>query len=769
MATSSDKNPSERKDPEEDCMIDDDETVIAETQATTNDFIEEEMTDLKVRYEIPHRNGKSHGDDFKLHVQLLEAITKIFDKNTVRIYDNKNVRVKSFSERKWLNKEYYEDHFNIHDEKGQRNTVIIHRIMSRKSISDIKHEPAVIALLKKSSTYLRAHFWSEDEASLKDIGFLLDYVPTKHSKEFVSQDIYKRCRETPELEWSHAPKFELIHAQPRMKLDGRKNPIKTHAFSVQVVTKNASIMSKFLQKIYDEDHLYIPYSMKKQFPKAVAAAILKQNKLLKNTWVIVIIGIPRAIMTELESKILATSGVTGISDTNRTDRSGKWNILVKEADFKSIRKRLASNIQKWVHELPPDVQALIPDSFPPPKVHQKNGFDDDDDDDSSYGQASYMSSCAQSYASFDDDTDEQFHDPPGANNRMSYAAAVSGATYPSSATTPPYHTSPAPPSQAPPSNVEITEFRSVIANLQQDVTIAQLQNEIQSLKAQLKGALTPSTITESSTPIPTGTQDADRMAAIEASMSTMTTEFTKWMHEVRKIVTTEPSDSGTKHSIDDPSSQQSKRADTRTTPLRNAPMDIDESRAQLFPAQEQTHTDHTTRLPSDVTPNSPSPSPDTLLNTPPRARCKSPTPSTPETSPFQSMASLLKANASPTYPIDYDFDNPRYVYQENETGTLDCIGLAQPSDFDADGNLRGPQPTQHDNRIAMMLLRRAFSTAPNRTNDRPTSPVETLATQDETTTSSNQSSPTQGQPSPTPRATPRDGLPPKSPRRGSTN
>jgi hypothetical protein len=81
MATSSDKNPSERKDPEEDCMVDDDETVIAETQATTNDFIEEEMTNLKVRYEIPHRNGKSHGDDLKPHSTNL-LVSRIFHTST---------------------------------------------------------------------------------------------------------------------------------------------------------------------------------------------------------------------------------------------------------------------------------------------------------------------------------------------------------------------------------------------------------------------------------------------------------------------------------------------------------------------------------------------------------------------------------------------------------------------------------------------------------------------------------------------------------------
>jgi hypothetical protein len=68
--------------------------------------------------------------------------------------------------------------------------------MSKKTIADIKNEPSVSKHLKKSSTYLRGHFWKEDEVSLKDIGFLTTYVPTKHSKEYVWQAMYERCEST---------------------------------------------------------------------------------------------------------------------------------------------------------------------------------------------------------------------------------------------------------------------------------------------------------------------------------------------------------------------------------------------------------------------------------------------------------------------------------------------------------------------------------------------------------------------------------------------
>jgi hypothetical protein len=107
-------------------------------------------------------------------------------------------------------------------ETNQRKSVIVHRIMTKKTISEIKNEPTVIQQLKASTTYLRAHFWKEDEVSLKDIGFLLNYVPTKHSKEFVANDIFERCTETEDVYWTHAPEFKLIHSQPKITLTGRK-------------------------------------------------------------------------------------------------------------------------------------------------------------------------------------------------------------------------------------------------------------------------------------------------------------------------------------------------------------------------------------------------------------------------------------------------------------------------------------------------------------------------------------------------------------------
>jgi hypothetical protein len=79
---------------------DDETTIVTETLTTKTDFIEAIMMDLNIRYKIPFSKGHSNEDKFKIHIQLLIAITKAFDKSVVQIYDNKNKIVKSFTEPK---------------------------------------------------------------------------------------------------------------------------------------------------------------------------------------------------------------------------------------------------------------------------------------------------------------------------------------------------------------------------------------------------------------------------------------------------------------------------------------------------------------------------------------------------------------------------------------------------------------------------------------------------------------------------------------------
>jgi hypothetical protein len=97
------------------------------------------------------------------------------------------------------------------------------------------------------------------------------------------------------------------------------------------------------------------------------------------------------------------------------------------------------------------------------------------------------------------------------------------------------------------------------------------------------------------------------------------------------------------------------------------------------------------------------------------------------------MMEMLEAASSPQYPDDYDTDEPMYRYTDNGDGTLFCIGLAQPKDFDAEGIIRGPQPTASQiARTRQVFQELLLQPSPNHPSDvlvqHPLSPENTLAT-----------------------------------------
>ncbi len=538
-----------------DTMIDDDDkTVNTATTATKAGYVAQEMTEHTIRYEIPYKKGQANKDDFKQHVKLMITISKVFDETELRITDNKNQRVKNFEEPKWLDAAYFQSHFTVHIDEKQRRTVIAHRIRSKKSIPNIKGESTVIAFLKSSNTFLRAHFWKEDEVILKDLGFLNRYVPTHHSKGFVLQDMKERIDYAEDETWAasnpKAPPFKLIHSQPRHKY--KNKTMKTHAYSIQVLEKDATSMKQHLRKLYADEPLYIPYSMKKNNPEIVAQAIIKQNKKIADTFVIVVVGINRQAMDSLENTLKEVRGYIEHSDTNRTDHNGRWNILVDVQHFKSAKKQISTNLKHWIRSLSSIIREDIPTHFPIPQVNQKYG---DDEDDSSAGHASYMSLCAQSYGSYDeaDELNEQYFTPSNESNSKSYAAVVQ--------------------SKKPPKQT-VNEDQSQESRRM----IASLQAEVASLKLE-RGNQTPSTVTAATTP---DNDTNERLQKVETSMK----EINSWMAEMCALMrktkhdTTESNDriendvqrdSGNKHATveNSPTKHQSKRANTRTTPTRN--------------------------------------------------------------------------------------------------------------------------------------------------------------------------------------------------------
>jgi DNA polymerase III epsilon subunit-like protein len=134
MASSEDENPMETHCDGDIMIEDDDVTVVSGAKATETDYIDQEMTEMVLRFEIPYRNGHAADDDFKLHAQLLQLMTTTYDATELRIVNNKNHQIKDFNEEKWFDKAYHTSHFGVHADNSGRKTVVAHRIRSKHKL-----------------------------------------------------------------------------------------------------------------------------------------------------------------------------------------------------------------------------------------------------------------------------------------------------------------------------------------------------------------------------------------------------------------------------------------------------------------------------------------------------------------------------------------------------------------------------------------------------------------------------------------------------------
>ncbi len=94
MADSSNEKDNVTEEADEAMIDDDDKTVETETVTTKTDFIEQEMTEHTIRYEIPFHKGQASKDDFQSHTKLLIKMSKAFDSTELRFVDNKTSALK---------------------------------------------------------------------------------------------------------------------------------------------------------------------------------------------------------------------------------------------------------------------------------------------------------------------------------------------------------------------------------------------------------------------------------------------------------------------------------------------------------------------------------------------------------------------------------------------------------------------------------------------------------------------------------------------------
>jgi hypothetical protein len=151
--------PSEEHDMEtallaDSIMSDTEETLSPSQTATRTNIKAEEMKDISIRYEIPVQMGQSIEDHLELHNQLLQVLTAAFDNKNLHILDKKYQQVQNFDDSRWMDKDYYDSHFNHHVDISERMTVIDHSIRSTQTLFTIKQDIAIASFLQTTNTSL---------------------------------------------------------------------------------------------------------------------------------------------------------------------------------------------------------------------------------------------------------------------------------------------------------------------------------------------------------------------------------------------------------------------------------------------------------------------------------------------------------------------------------------------------------------------------------------------------------------------------------------
>jgi hypothetical protein len=150
MAVPYEANDKDTAPPEDSIMNDTKETLYPQHTTTKTNTKAQELKDISIRYEIPVQVGHSIEDHLKLHNQLLQVLSAAFDTTNLHILDKKYQHVQNFDDSRWLDKDYYDSHFNHHVDIGERMVVIEHSIRSTQTLLTIQKDLAIASFFKRN-------------------------------------------------------------------------------------------------------------------------------------------------------------------------------------------------------------------------------------------------------------------------------------------------------------------------------------------------------------------------------------------------------------------------------------------------------------------------------------------------------------------------------------------------------------------------------------------------------------------------------------------
>ena len=306
---------------------------------------------------------------------------------------------------------------------------MIHRMRTSCSLSEIKANPKVRALLKEHNFYVNEHRWNETEWDTMQLGFFFGIDPSFYSVDQATARITADIQKA--MAGKKTPKFKLVFTSP--KVTHGKKSYSTKAYAIESQRATSQEMIAILKSTFKNTGEFVPYLMRRKHPEAFLKLVRAQTQVLAKNRTIHLNYVGSEAMYYMSDHITAVEGVKALLPTKHSDM-GQYKVSVTEKDFQRIRAHLQKYIQPWYDQfVEPD--ARNPESmFPGPPMVAPIEADDYSENEDSYMTVSVNTALSLVTVLSDDTIPEEAGIPKTVTQTRNWAEVASDSSQISRAT-----------------------------------------------------------------------------------------------------------------------------------------------------------------------------------------------------------------------------------------------------------------------------------------------------------------------------------------------
>ena len=416
MTTHSVPFSSDGRDPTMDVDVEDTSSIATPTIGYRNSPEDHSSVSKTIRfYFAPYdRSDINRIHPTEVHSQWIRLIQTAFG-DDIKIINNANRPVTNLDTSKNATRAFsYAQQFKEHVKPLGTSqttgapkfaTVIVHRIITRVPLGQLKRHPTAYQLLIDNHCYLNEHHWDEHEWDLQQIGFVTGYNPKYYTNDRVTNMFRNRLTKAqPRVK---VPKFTMVLKSHRITYNGRKS--NTQAYTIEVPSHTAKQLIPIIKESTKDTKEFVTFQMRRRNPEAFQGAIRYQNHLLSIQHVIVINNIGKEAMYYLSDRIRAISGVIDVVMSKKVDTTGRYYVLANKDNISQVRDKLTKKFERWYQEVVPEDARPRPDQFEgPPEIGNPRS------DVFSEGDNSFMTNSTKSFMSFSVSSMPQDENAPNA-------------------------------------------------------------------------------------------------------------------------------------------------------------------------------------------------------------------------------------------------------------------------------------------------------------------------------------------------------------------